>query len=117
MHFSRLDTNREGYCVDYPLSYNSSILRITGGHDQDELIAAHARKSVLASKQFADPFSDAQEKGIAGLVTIGVVYALESVQIKKHDSKLFAFSLCLLNRLFKSILKENAIGKPCQRIM
>src|SRR3569832_2996704 len=91
------------------------ILSKLGGNE-NELIAAHARKGVGFSDQRAESLRHQLQQCIPRRMAAGIVYILEAVQININNGANLAAQPGLFNCLLNSLAQQREVGLLSERI-
>ena len=89
---------------------------VDAGHHDDEFLAAQPTEQIAAADDAAQPIGEALEHEIADVVAIGVVDALEMVDVENHQRQRRAAHARVLDHRREMALEEAAIVEAGQRV-
>jgi hypothetical protein len=93
------------------------VRRIESGQDHDELVAAEAGENVRLAHRAGKPLRDRLQQRIAGVVTEGVVDALEVIEVEEQASDVIALCARLPDDFPELLVEQRAIGKPREDVV
>ena len=88
-----------------------------GRGDDHELVAAVADDGVLGAEQLLDPTAHGHHQPVADLVAVGVVHALELVQVDEEDAHLGSLAAGATDDGAEVVAKEPTVGQARERIV
>lgn len=85
--------------------------------EHDEFVAAQARHRVLGAQGLADALGQVDQQGVAGMVAVGVVDRLESVQVEEQHGEIALAAAGAFDGLFQPVFQQDAVGQLGQRVV
>src|SRR5580704_12362495 len=86
-------------------------------HHDDEFLSTQTADEVAAPNRLLKLTAEALEHVIADIVTIGVVHALEMVDVENHHGQRRASRACGFDHRRQAALERTAIVEPGQRVV
>ena len=102
------------YRLGNTLSHRLIFHRIEQDH---KLVPTDTGTAVGGAKAVFQPQAQGRQQGIAGVVTMGVVQRLETVQIDKQQSKTLLLSPGPVNAAHQLLIQQAAIGQAGQGVV
>ena len=82
-----------------------------------ELVTAEAADGILGAHARAQPPRNLQQQLVTNPVAERIVDRFETVEVDEHDAGAPAAALRLFQRMLQAVIKQHAIGQPCQTVM
>ena len=93
------------------------MFRIEARQDQDEFVAAEPGDGIRFAHRAGQSLGDRLQQLVAGVVTQGVVDALEMIEVQKQACNLMRVARRLGDDLFQALIEQCAVGQPGENVV
>ncbi|MNN11455.1 hypothetical protein D3C81_1244130 [compost metagenome] len=95
--------------LQQPFGDHAGILGFVDAHQQHEFVAAHAGDGVIGPHHRAQPPGDFHQQAVAHVMAVGIVHALEAVEIDKQHGKARMLAGAGLDGLREAVVQQRAV--------
>ena len=116
-HFVAVDRHGPRDGVDQAVGHAGGVGRFAHFAQDDEFVAAQSRNGVLGAQSLADALRQVDEQRVAGMVAVGVVDRLETVQVEEQHREIALAPAGAFDGLLHAVFEQNAVGQLGERVV